>query len=226
MRNNWKTGMKMIRYAYGIKLNCIQAGVFALTGLFFLVTGGYGGVTNYGLTGGFFWICISILPTQLIHTLNVTALVQSSPMKKKMQTTVPAIVNLSSMAAVYLLETLLCGITVCTAPERAAEMSERLIVLAMMMVLVAVYVGICYKYFVAATICMVPAMVIWMRGGLAEWMHASGMFGGRNISFGLAVPVGFGILALGGLAEYLLTLALYKKPMSKMAQSLPLRKEL
>ena len=40
----------------------------------------------------------------------------------------------------------------------------------------------------------------------------------------MAAAIGVGILMVGALAEYLLTLLFYKAPLAKMAQSAPLRK--
>ena len=53
MMNDLKTGLKLMRYAYGIKTNCIQAAVFLLAGLVLILSGGEG---NLVVWGGFFWI--------------------------------------------------------------------------------------------------------------------------------------------------------------------------
>lgn len=55
-------------------------------------------------------------------------------------------------------------------------------------------------------------------------MFAAWMSGGRDVSFLAAAGMGLGILVLGGIAEYLLTLLLYRAPLSKTAQPAPLRK--
>lgn len=39
MMNDLKTGLKLMRYAYGIKTNCIQAVVFLLAGLVLILSG-------------------------------------------------------------------------------------------------------------------------------------------------------------------------------------------
>ena len=221
--NDLKTGLKLMRYAYAIKTNCIQAAVFLLAGLVLILSGGEG---NLVVWGGFFWISISMLPTQLIYTLGVSKLVQASPMRKKLQTVFPVAANFACVTAVYLAELVMCGIRLGVRPDEAGWMGRSLIALAVMMAFMMLYLGACYKYFVAATLFLGPVMVFWLRGGIENWVYAQFLFGGRDVPLGQAAAIGFGILILGALAEYLLVLLFYRAPLSKMAQAVPLRKEL
>lgn len=223
MMHDLKIGIKVMRYAYGIKMNCISAGLFALAGLLYIVEGKSG---NNGLVGSYFWICIGMIPVQLIQSLNAANFVQSSPIKKKMQTSIPVMLSLASMMAMYLAEVLLYGIMVWANPGRAAEISGSLVLMAILGALLLLYLGACYKCFVVATFCLISLLVFWMWGVINGVLVPKAMFGSWNISFGLAVLMGFGILIAGSAAEYLLTLLLYKKPVAKMAQAAPLRKEL
>lgn len=218
--NDWKTGLKLVKYAYGIKINCLQALFFLLAGLVYAIAGESG---NFGLIGGIFWLCIGMLPTQLIYTLAVANLVQASPMRRKVQTIFPVAGNLASMTVVYLAELVVCGILIGGKPEQAGEICHGLVLLASMMAIMMIYLGICYKYFVVATLCMFPIIIIWMGGILEDWLYTRAFFG-QDISFWSAAAIGFAFLAAGGLAEYLLTLLLYRAPLSKLAQAAPLRK--
>lgn len=219
--NDLKRGIKMMRYAYGIKTNLVQAGYFLLAGLVMIISGERG---TFGLLGGFFWICIGILPSQLIYSVSVSNMVQASPMGRKMQTVVPVAVNLFCMLLIYLVEVLMCGIMAWRYPEQAGEIYWNLVIFAVMQVMMMVYLGLCYKHFVLATLVMIPEMVIWMSAGLDGWIYRQDF--GANITLGMAVLAGFVLIAAGGLAEYLLTLAFYRTPMARMAQAAPLRKEL
>lgn len=221
MMNELKKGIKIMRYAYGIKTNLVQAGVFFLAGLVMIISGEKG---NFGVLGGFFWISIGILPSQLVYSLSVSNMVQASPMRRKMQTAVPVAVNLFCMLLAYLAEVLMCGIMAWRRPEQAGGICWDLVTLAIMSVLVMVYLGICYKHFVLATLILVPEMVIWIRGGMDGWIRRQNI--SSDITFGMAVLTGLGLIAAGGLAEYLLTLLFYRTPVARMAQAAPLRKEL
>ena len=125
-----------MRYAYGIKTNCIQAAVFLLAGLVLILSGGEG---NLVVWGGFFWISISMLPTQLIYTLGVSKLVQASPMRKKLQTVFPVAANFACVTAVYLAELVMCGIRLGVRPDEAGWMGRSLIALAVMMAFMMLY---------------------------------------------------------------------------------------
>ncbi len=219
--NELKKGVKMIRYAYGIKSTCIQAGFFFLSGLILTVTGDGG---DFGSLGGFFWICIGLLPLQLLYSLSVSNMVLASPMRKKMQTVVPTAVNAASMVVIYLAEVLVCGLLERRNPQQAGELYLNLVVLAMSQVFLMVYSGLCYKHFVLATLLFIPVMVNWMWEGWGNRMHI--WLQGLDMTFGRAVLTGFCLIAAGILAEYLLTLLFYRSPMAKMAQALPLRKAL
>lgn len=223
MMNDFRTGWKLMRYTYGIKSNCIQAGVFLLMGIVFMLTEAEG---YFGMMGGFFWICIAILPTQLIFTLGVADLVKVSPMRRKMQTIFPVAVNLICMTVLYLAELVIYAIRFRVRPDGADMLNRSVILLAIMMALVMVYLGVCYKHFVASTLCMVPAMVLWLEGSSKDQAFVQFLFRNWKPSFGTAAAIGFGILIAGALAEYLLTLLFYKAPLSRMAQAAPLRKAL
>ena len=221
--NDLKTGLKLMRYTYGIRSNCIQAGVFLLMGLVFALSGEKG---TFGFLGGYFWVCIAILPTQLVYTLGVSHLVQASPMKRKVQTVFPVAINLAFMVVIYLIEIAIGGIYAWGNPQEAEGMYQSLLLLATVMALTMVYLGACYKYFVVPTLCLIPVLIIWMQGGMGKWMFTRLFLGSWNVSLGMAAAVGFGILIVGALAEYLLTLLLYRAPLSRMAQAAPLRKAL
>lgn len=219
--NELKKGIKTMRYAYGIKTNLVQAGCFFLAGMVLIISGERG---TFGMFGCFFWICIGILPSQLVYSLSASNMVQASPMRRKMQTVVPAAVNLFCILLIYLAEVLMCGIMAWMRPEQAGRIYWDLVTLAIMSVLMMIYLGVCYKHFVLATLIMVPEMVFGMRGGMDGWLRAQNI--GPDITFGMAVLAGFALIAVGGLAEYLLTLLFYRTPMARMAQAAPLRKEL
>lgn len=221
--NDLKTGWKLMRHTYGIKSSCIQAGVFLLMGLVFAISESKG---TFGFLGGYFWVCIAILPTQLIHTLSVSHLVQASPMKKKIQTIFPVAINLACMIVIYLIEIAVGGIYAWGNPQEAEGMYQSLLLLAVVMALTMAYLGACFKYFVVPTLCLIPALIIWMQGGIGEWTFTRLFPGNWHISLGIASAIGFGILIAGALVEYLLTLLFYRAPLSKMAQAAPLRKAL
>ena len=223
MMNDFRRGWKLMRYTYGIKSNCIQAGVFLLAGIVLMLTEGDG---YFRLMGEYFWVCIAILPAQLIYTLGVADLVKASPMRKKMQTVFPVAVSLICMTVVYLAELVICAVRFRVSPDGAGQACRSVILVAVMMAVVMVYLGVCYKYFVVSILCIIPAMMLLMRNTPQNPVFVQFFFRNQELSFGAAAAIGFGILIVGALAEYLLTLLLYRAPLSRMTQAAPLRKAL
>ena len=226
MMNDIKIGVKMLRYAYGLKTNLVQGGIFLMLGIFYSIQGSMGNHFRGNLVffGGLFLSCIGMLPVQMVYSLSMSDLVRTSPARKRMQTSVPVLLHCSATFLIYLAECLLCVIRGLWKPELAENMGRDILGIALITAFMMLYLGICYKYFIAATLVVVPCLCLWGVGGLEAGVIIDNLFGGRELPFWTAALEGAGILALGGAAEYLLTLLFYRAPLSKMAQPAPMRK--
>ncbi len=91
--------------------------------------------------------------------------------------------------------------------------------------MIMVYMGVAYKHFIAASAGLLPVLCFMMSKGLSG-KGLPNVLSGRGTPFWQVLLEGFGILAAGAMAEYLLSLLVYRAPMDKMAQSAPLRKEI
>ena len=119
MINDWKLGMRMLRHAYGVKLNCIAAGLLLLLEVPAVILGR---VDGNGFPACYILLVMGMLPVQMLLSLSVSSMVQTSPMKKKLQTKIPALVNLTVMWAVYLAGILLSFSMIWGKPENRGEM--------------------------------------------------------------------------------------------------------
>lgn len=222
MINDWKLGMKMLRYAYGIKMNCIAAGLLLLLEIPAVALGRTGG---NGFPACYMLMVGGMLPVQMLYSLSMVSMTQASPMKKKLQTKIPALMNFSIMAVLYLAGALLGAVMAWGKPENSGLMYSNLVVLALSLVVVMLYVGVAYKYFILATVGMIPLLCLVLMKGLTG-------NGVQNILAGIRIPLwqvilgGLAALALGAVGEYLLSLLVYRAPMDKRAQSGRLRREL
>ena len=222
MMKEKKTSFRLLRYCYGIKTNCIQAGVFLLTGVLLMALGD----KNGELMGCYFWVTIGLLPAQLISSLSVSKMVQSSPMKKKIQTIIPVAVSLGCVLLIYLLESLVYGIRLLNGSGQEAEISGFLLAVAIMTALMLTYVGVALKHFVVSTLLFISdVMYLYLMMGKREACLMK-VLNSMDMPFGLAVLAGLGIILAGGLAQYLLTLLFYKAPLDRMGQPAFLRREL
>lgn len=229
MINNLKLGVRVLRYGYGIGMSLIQGALFLLMGgLFFVMdVTSFGSAFQRGFFGNFMFMCIGMLPAQVLYSLSAVSMVQASPMKKKLQTAVPTAITWVSMTFLYLVTALMRGIVVLMQPERLSEVCIELVALGVIIAFLMLYTGVAYKYFLAITIFF--ALSFWLIFFYRSWMISWWNLFGTNentFSFVLAVVTGLTCIAAGGIGEYLLSLLVYRAPMSKMAQMAPLRKEL
>ncbi len=225
MVENWKLGMKSLKYAYGIKTNVLVGiGFVVLAGLLYITKG----QMILGLGGDYMLMCIALLPTQMIYSLSVSNMVQASTVRKKLQTSVPAMVTYGNMVLVYLIMILIRLAAVFGHPEQMGRMGGELVIMAGLMLLFMVYLGVAYKYFILSVAMVIATVLIIspysnvVENDLFSWIVFSQDWWGIVLS----VVLGLGLLTAGGLLQYLVSLLVYKKPVSKMAQAAPLRKEM
>lgn len=226
MMNDVKLGLKILRYAYGLKTNLAQGGIFLASGIVYTVIGSMEthSTGSLGAFNGVFFSCLAMLPVQMCYSLSTSDLVKASPVRKRVQTNVPVLLHCCGALLIYLAECLWYGIRCLWKPELEQVTGREIMVLAVIAAIMMLYMGVCYKYFVAASLVIIPFMCLWLMGRLKSGEFVTWMSGGRDVSFLAAAGMGLGILVLGGIAEYLLTLLLYRAPLSKTAQPAPLRK--
>lgn len=219
MINNWKMGFQSLKYAYGRLSNTIMMVIFFLMGILFYAMGP---MLNNAFFGGFMIMCAALMPTQMIYSLSVSNLVQASPAKKKMQTSVPAVFTTGSMMAVYLVNILIHAVVSALSPETDYDAGGAMVMQALTALTLMAYLGVAYKYFMASLVMFFVVYFSVYTGGFA----AGVLFEAVNIPFALAAVLGFALIAAGRAAQYWVSLLVYKAPMSKMAQTASLRKEL
>ena len=224
MIDNYKLGMKMLRYGSGL------VGTIVCT-IFFLVLGlamniGYTSFGIAGTPGDIMLMVIAMLPVQVIYSLSVSNLVQSSPAKKRMQTSVPTTVTCFNMIALCLINSLFKGIAMTGPPEFIVTACSEMVTLAVFSALIMLYIAIAYKYFLANIIAGVM-VYFFTSARLNAVNHIQlGIFDNSVSSFVLALAISLILIVLGGFGQYALSLLVYKAPMSKYAQSAAVRKEM
>lgn len=225
MMRELKLGCRLLRYGYGLKTVCILAVVFLGCGIAYYVMGLTGG-ERFTAVSGVMLVCVAMLPTQVLQSLNVTSLVQASPAGKRMQTAVPAVVSCAGMIVAYLTVVLIRSIEVWGHPEGLYTVCNELLLQAACSMGIMIYMGIGYKYFVASSLLMVPFLWFVLLGGSLIEVFSEENTAWGGMAFGAAVLLGAAVVLLGGVFQYLLSLLLYRVPVSKIAQTASLRKQL
>lgn len=211
-----KLGFQMLRYTFGIKTCAIMGGIFLLVGILVEVMG-----QSVNVTGTLFISITGMWPVQLVYSLGVSDLVRSSKWAKAMETSIPTLVGFVSFLAAYLLAFCLKLPHLSIASEEAMEiMVAEMILAGTVALMLMVYCGIAYKFFIIATILF---FVVFGFGGfnapfmLVEKMHLS-------LTFGQAALFGFLEILVGALLQYGISCLVYKQPLSKKAQMRGLQK--
>lgn len=225
MINNWKLGFKVLRHGYGLVMNIVQGIAFFVMGVSFLVLQISSDFFRGGIPGQVVILCIGILPVQMLYSLSVSNLVLTSPVRKKMQTSVPAVLTWCFMTFLYLALALVQALVSLNRPESVNSACSELVILGWVAMAMMLYLGIAYKYFLLSLLFLFPIVFLAVNMGMSVELNWF-VFNHGSASLVLAAVIGLACIGLGAFGEYLISLLLYKKPMSKMAQAAPLRKEL
>lgn len=215
MMKSMKLGFKLLRYAWGIKTTLLSGGIFFLLGLLSFTMS----VQTWYL-GGYLLMVLAVYPAQLLSSLTVSNLVQTSPWKKALQTSVPTALTAGAFALTYGGALIISLLRLNARPEMREDMVMILVLFAFEIFLIMTYCGIAYKTYVLGTALFIIVFV--MGSSVIQIGAALGAFRGVSV-FGAACS-GFAAMLLGSAVQYGLSLMLYKRALSKNAQYPGLRK--
>ena len=233
MMGQCKYAFQMLRYAFGIKGNSVAAVILVIAGLVleFISHG-----TNF--LGSFFVVVLSMFPVQFLYSISLSNHVASSPYRKRLQTSMPALMNLTLNIGIFTLLNIIKAVEIYLFPEDTELIIGSLIMLSIAELILAIYTGIVFKYYILATIILVVFFSIF--GGIGGWIMAfqeqvysfyslfaatGYIFMGR-MSFVGAVIISYVLIFVGAGFQYLVSLAIYRKPLSKRAQGAAMKRYL
>lgn len=228
MINDLKLGFKIMKYGHSAKLSIIGSIVLAMVGLVLCIIS----ITaKISFLGGYFLTLSVLLLLQLISTVNAANLVQSSPMKKRLQTSVPAFFSILMMLAAYLLNVVVVAVVVCDNPEEEVHCYTQIIHAAALMGIIMLYYGAVYKYFVASSIVFFTIFMFFypsiLSGDINEELYWSFVpFAESWQNFALTAVIGLAVVLVCGVLQYLISLAVYRAPISKLALGARLRSQM
>ena len=222
MMKDFKTGLRLIRYSYGIKTAILCTIIFLLSGITMQFS------NTMSFMGAFFLLIIAMWPTQMLYTLSMSSLVQTSKKKKALRTTIPTLINFAGIIFIYLIVLVVKVVQVKWNPELTSSVTMEMMMLGISMGLVMFYTALAYKYFIISTIFFVIVYIASyssyavVSGVKTRWIMAIT----GKVSIYTAGLIGILFLLFGALIEYGISRLVYKAPMSKMAQMASLRKQL
>lgn len=210
-----KIGFQVMRYAYAVPSSIAFMIVIHLVGIALFI----GNPPTNGM-GVCFMALGALFPQQLIYSLAASNMVGSSGWKRRMETSIPVLTGFAVELLDYLIVLAASGLYLVSHPEDGADMALVVLTCGGLMAAVMIYGGMAYKFFIVSTI--VFFVVVWgasMLLRLAQYEVIE-----LGISFGGAVAISFALLIVGALAQYGISLLVYRVPLSKLAQMRGLRK--
>lgn len=218
-----KIGWMLMRYTWGLKGGVIAGALLFLGGLLLMVLPmPMGGMFRFGQTGAYLVLVVAVWPAQLLWSLNVSDLVQTSPQKKAFQTVVPTVFTAVTSFACYALTIIIKLLQLRANPALRQDVIATCLVLTVEVLLVMMYLGISFKYYYLGTVLFLLSFLI--TSPVLQVMSLLGVF--DRISLWLAVGSGFAAILVGTGIQYGLSCLVYKKQLHKSAQFAGLKKRM
>lgn len=204
-------GFQLMKYGYRIKMNVIFMLVILVIGIIVEITS-----EGTSFLGGFYLMMTGMFAYQLIMSMDISEMVQTSAMKRRLQVELPVVASTVVYLAAYTFLLVERVILIYQNPQGKEEALYTLFTIVLMMVTIYIFTAICYKYFVAGFILFLilfigvdtGAVILW-NNGIGAWLC--------QIGLGWLAVLGYAVVLLGGGIEYLLGSLLYRKPLSEFA---------
>lgn len=200
-----------MKYGYKIKMNVIMMVVILAFGIVAEISS-----KGTSFLGGFYLMMTGMFAYQLIMSMDISEMVQSSAAKRKLQVGLPVVASTVVYLASYTFLLVERVILIHQNPQSKEELLYTLFTILLIMITVYIFSSICYKYFVAGMILFLilfigvdtGAVILW-NNGIGAWLC--------QIGLGWLAVLGYAVVLLGGGIEYLLGSLLYRKPLSEFA---------
>lgn len=221
MINDMKLGIRLLRYGYGIKMNLVLLIVCTAADVLFFALE-LAGITTP--LDGYLLLACAMVPVQILFSLNAVDIVLASPVRKKLQTSVPALMSLCATLAAYLIIVLKKAVIILIHPDKTAQSAVMLSFLAFLAAVIMVFTGVLYKSFPAFLVmCFsLPGFVSFFMMSLLR----SDFLGEDMGALVRGALIGAVLILAGGALEYVLSILFYKKPVSKKTLGGKLSREL
>ena len=200
-----------MKYGYKIKMNVIMMIVILAFGIVAEISS-----KGTSFLGGFYLMMTGMFAYQLIMSMDISEMVQSSAAKRKLQVGLPVVASTVVYLASYTFLLVERVILIHQNPQSKEELLYTLFTILLIMITVYIFSSICYKYFVAGFILFLILFIAVDTGAVILWNNGIGAWL-CQIGLGWLAVLGYAVVLLGGGIEYLLGSLLYRKPLSEFA---------
>lgn len=220
-------GFKLLKYTHGIATNIASLILIFVIGIYFELLPVLEPRIEHRYiihVGSYFIMMSALFILQMLISLNVPNVVAVSPWKKRIQTSVFALMVIVSYGITFLPMLGMKYFKYSSGILTYSALVEELMLLPVMTILTIVYMAVALKYFVASTVIFFVILPVVMGvqavGPLVGWFSYAG------ISLGMAIALCIAAIFLGAALSYGLLCLLYKKPVSKYSQNNSLKKKM
>lgn len=226
MMNEMKKACKLIKYGFNLKMNVIFGIIFTIFGIIFSVLGSMMSSSNHMQPAVLRTMYIFLGPlmvVQVLYTLLYSEIAKSSPRNYMLEVTAPNFFAtlIGVFSYVFSIVGALIGMKV--SPDLAENYYAVIMSSGIMLAVMLLYFGVCYKYFVLGTIGFVVGFLV-IYGGLSAYIFEYGL--SFKLNFVNSSMISGVIVAVGIILSCILRKALYKKPISKLSAGAYLKKEM
>ena len=211
MLKDIKLGFKLLKYGYKLKLNIFMLAFFSIFGIVSDIMS-----KGTSIIGGIYIMMCGMFTFQLIMSMDVSELIQSTSLKKKLQIYIPVMSSTVINLVVFTFLVIERVILIQNSVADEKQLIFTLFTLDVVLLTVYLYTSICYKYFVLGFIVF---MVLFMS--IFTVLSGVAFVPVSNAVFKLGLPVvallGYIVIFVGGALEILIGEMLYKNPLYEFA---------
>lgn len=219
-----QTGFKMLRYAYGIKTCMIWCIIGLIVGILAEMQGAEDSF-RVSYIGIFSIMLVAVWPLQLLVSMNVPNVVAASPWKKKIQTSVTALLSFVAFLCAYAMIAVLEWIKLSKNVINQEDFTFILIWAAAFAALLMIFMAFSTKYFVVSLVFfIVITSVFGSLITIREYNNSAILH--MNFHPAVSILIGVVIIFITAFIEYGVSLLIYKAPISKYSQLNSLRKKM
>lgn len=196
-------GFKLIKHSNTRKIDILIIALFLCIGVIVEISG-----RGLNFLGGFYIAASILCIYEQVEKVAVFTLVQSSGLKKALQTVIPVVT--SFVLEIFLFTLLLIEriILINMYPENRAELLKSLFMVIVILLLCVIYCTICLKFYVVSTVIFV------FMAGASSAIGNMELF--RNsMSLPLLAAIGYITIVVGAASQYLISNLMYKYSFSK-----------
>lgn len=172
---------------------------------------------NNGI-GAYMILISAMYPAQMLYSVCSSQLVQVSPYKKVLTTSMVTLLTFCSSLVFYLLVIGVKSVWIILDPSQVGRRAGEILAAGLFLVVFNIYIAVAQKYFWGAMIILSVAMIciygsIVSLGGF--FYNLVQLF--SRCPFPAAIAIGLCLVLLGSVLQYGVSLLLYSKPISKRA---------